>query len=67
MSPVPVLLRGGAPWIKTGSDGVIIQQRDGSNFNGEYQLAVSGGKLYWWDYGNSQYGFSMTSTKECHR
>ncbi len=48
-------------WIKTSSDGVIIQQRDGSNFNGEYQLAVSGGKLYWWDYGNSQYGFSMTS------
>jgi uncharacterized repeat protein (TIGR01451 family) len=50
-------------WVKTTSDGVIIQQRDPSNFNGEYQLAVSGGKVYWWDFGNSQYGFNFTSNK----
>ncbi|MFI5457323.1 MAG: choice-of-anchor Q domain-containing protein [Isosphaerales bacterium] len=50
-------------WIKTGSDGLIIQQRDASNFNGEYVLSVSGGKIYWWDFGNSQYGFNMYSTK----
>jgi hypothetical protein len=50
-------------WIKTSSDGVIIQQRDPSNFNGEYQLAVQAGKVYWWDYANGQYGFQITSTR----
>jgi uncharacterized repeat protein (TIGR01451 family) len=52
-----------AAWIKTTSDGVIIQQRDASNFNGEYQLAVSGGKVYWWTFGNGQYGFNFTSNR----
>ena len=48
-------------WIKTNSDGLIIQQRDASNFNGEYVLAVVNGKLNFWDFGNSEYGFNMTS------
>ncbi len=50
-------------WIKTSSDGVIIQQRDPNNSNGEYQLAVQGGKVYWWDNANGQYGFQITSTR----
>ncbi|MGD0040477.1 MAG: LamG-like jellyroll fold domain-containing protein, partial [Isosphaeraceae bacterium] len=50
-------------WIKTSSDGVIIQQRDPNNSNGEYQLAVQGGKVYWWDNANGQYGFQVTSTR----
>ena len=50
-------------WIKTGSDGLIIQQRDASNFNGEYVLAVVGGKINFWDFGNSEYGFNMTSNE----
>ena len=50
-------------WIKTGSDGLIIQQRDASNFNGEYVLAVIGGRLNFWDFGNSQYGFNITSNR----
>jgi hypothetical protein len=50
-----------AAWIKTSSDGVIIQQRDASNFNGEYVLAVISGKINFWDFGNSEYGFNMTS------
>ena len=50
-------------WIKTTSNGVIIQQRDPDNCNGEYQLAVVGGKVYWWDNANGQYGFQITSTR----
>jgi uncharacterized repeat protein (TIGR01451 family) len=51
-------------WVKTtGADGVIIQQRDPANFNGEYVLAVSGGKVNWWDYGGGQFGFNFTSKK----
>ena len=50
-------------WIKTTSNGVIIQQRDANNYNGEYVLAVAGGKVNFWDYGNSQYGFNITSNK----
>ncbi len=50
-------------WIKTGSDGLIIQQRDASNFNGEYVLAVVGGRVNFWDYGNSEYGFNFTSNR----
>ena len=50
-------------WIKTSSDGVIIQQRDPNNCNGEYLLAVQGGKVYWWDNANGQYGFQITSTR----
>ena len=48
-------------WIKTTSDGVILQQRDAGVSNGEYQLAVSGGKVYWWSFSNGQYGFNFTS------
>ena len=50
-------------WIKTSSDGVIIQQRDPSNYNGEYQLAVQGGKLYWTVYGNNEFDFQITSNR----
>ena len=42
---------------------MIIQQRDASNFNGEYVLAVVGGKINWFTYGASQYGFNVTSAK----
>ena len=48
-------------WIKTSSDGVIIQQRDPNNFNGEFGLSVLGGKINWWEYGDGQYGFNITS------
>ena len=50
-------------WIKTTSDGDIIEQRDANNFNGEYVLQVVGGKVVFWDYGDSQYGFNISSTK----
>jgi len=52
-----------AAWIKTTSAGeqVIIQQRDVSSFNGEYQLQVLGGKVNFWTFGNGQYGFDLTS------
>ncbi len=52
-----------AVWIKTTSNGVIIQQRDASNFNGEYQLAVTGGKVSWTTFGNDQYGYNFTSNE----
>jgi uncharacterized repeat protein (TIGR01451 family) len=29
--------------------------------DGEYQLAVSGGKVYWWSFGGGQFGFNFTS------
>ena len=49
-------------WIKTTSaSGVIIQQRDANNFNGEYQVALSGGKVSFFVYGNSEYDFDMIS------
>jgi uncharacterized repeat protein (TIGR01451 family) len=50
-------------WIRTTSDGVIINQRDPANFNGEYVLAVTGGKLSWATFGNNQYGFNFTSNQ----
>jgi|GEM_PF-5680523 len=50
-------------WIKTGSDGVIIQQRDLNHVNGEYVLSVSGGKVLFWSYGNDQYGFNFVSNR----
>ena len=50
-------------WIKTTSDGDIIEQRDANNFNGEYVLQVVGGKVVFWTYGDNQYGFNITSTK----
>ncbi|MHB1557671.1 MAG: LamG-like jellyroll fold domain-containing protein, partial [Isosphaeraceae bacterium] len=49
-------------WIKTtGSSGVIIQQRDPNNFNGEYQLGLSGGKVSFSVYGSYEYDFQMLS------
>ncbi len=43
-------------WIKTTSaSGVIIQQRDPNNYNGEYQVALTGGKVTFFVYGNSEY------------
>ena len=49
-------------WIKTTSaSGVIIQQRDPNNFNGEYQVALSGGKVTFFVYGNNEYEFQMVS------
>ena len=52
-----------AVWIKTTSDGDIIEQRDANNFNGEYVLQVVGGKVAWWTYGDSQYGFNLTGSR----
>ena len=41
-------------WIKTtAANGVIVQQRDANNYNGEYQLSVTGGKVAFAVYGNS--------------
>ncbi len=50
-------------WIKTSSNGVIIQQRDPNNYNGEYVLAVSGGKVLFWTFGDNQYGFNFSSNR----
>ena len=53
-----------AAWIKTlNTGGVIIQQRNGG-YNGEYVLMVSReGKLRWFSYGDSAYGFYFNSIK----
>ncbi len=49
-------------WIKTtSSSGVIIQQRDANNFNGEYQVALSGGKVSFFVYGSYEYDVNMIS------
>jgi hypothetical protein len=49
-------------WIKTTSaSGVIIQQRDANNFNGEYQVALAGGKVVFAVFGNSEYDVNMSS------
>ena len=49
-------------WIKTTSaNGVIIQQRDANNYNGEYQVALSGGKVTFFVFGSSEYDFDFTS------
>jgi uncharacterized repeat protein (TIGR01451 family) len=51
-----------AAWVKTtASNGVILNQRDPNNFNGEYGLSVSGGQVNWYTYGNYQYGFNFNS------
>jgi uncharacterized repeat protein (TIGR01451 family) len=51
-----------AVWIKTtAAGGMILNQRDANNFNGEYALALSGGKVSWSTYGNNQFGFAFTS------
>jgi uncharacterized repeat protein (TIGR01451 family) len=54
-----------ATWIRTTStNGTILNQRDVNNFNGEYMLSVdSHGKINWYTYGNSQYGFNITSNQ----
>ena len=51
-----------AAWVKTSSNGVIIQQRNGG-FNGEYQVQVKNGKTNFWEYGDLQYGFNINSIK----
>jgi len=49
-------------WIKTtSSSGVIIQQRDANNYNGEYMVSLSGGKVSFFVYGNSEYDVNMIS------
>ena len=48
-------------WIRTTSDGVILQQRDPNHFNGEYILSVVGGRVYFATYGNFQYGVNFQS------
>jgi hypothetical protein len=48
---------------QTTSGGTIIQQRDPGNFNGEYVLQVTGGKVGWSTYGNGQYGLNFVSTR----
>ena len=48
-------------WIKTTSDGMIINQRDVNNVNGEYVLQVAGGKINWYTHGDSTPGFNITS------
>lgn len=51
-------------WVKTtAANGVIIQQRDASNFNGEYVLAVSNGLANFWAYGNGQLDFNFSSSR----
>jgi uncharacterized repeat protein (TIGR01451 family) len=50
-------------WIRTSSDGMIINQRDANNFNGEYVLQVQSGKINWYTYGNNQYAFDLTSNQ----
>jgi hypothetical protein len=50
-----------AAWVRTSADGVIVQQRDAGQSNGQYQLAVSGGKVYFWTYAGGAYGFNFTS------
>jgi hypothetical protein len=53
-----------AAWVKTTSatGQVVIQQRDATAFDGEYQLRVkSDGNVYWWSYGEGQNGFQVTS------
>ncbi len=50
-------------WIKTTSDGMIINQRDVNNVNGEYVLQVAGGKINWATHGDSTPGFNITSNR----
>ena len=50
-------------WIKTTADGVIINQRDANNYDGEYYLAVSGGKINWSIFGGGTSEFNFTSNR----
>lgn len=49
-------------WIKTSSDGVVINQRDMNNYNGEYVLSVGGGKIVWNTFGGMA-GFNVVSNR----
>jgi len=52
-------------WVKTTAtrDQVIIQQRSSSVYDGEYQLRLQpDGTVQWWTYGDSQFGFQVTSS-----
>jgi uncharacterized repeat protein (TIGR01451 family) len=51
-----------ALWVKTtATAGMILNQRDAANYNGEYALQLSAGKLNWSTYDGGQYGFSFNS------
>ncbi|CAM6100876.1 unnamed protein product [Calypogeia fissa] len=55
-------------WVKLpmahSEDGVIIQQRDGTDCNGEYQLIVRhDGKPSFWVYGNESYQFELATDR----
>lgn len=53
-------------WIKTTAtaDGIIVQQRDASGYNGEYMFSVnSTGKLNFMVYGNGAYQFDFATTQ----
>ena len=58
-------------WVATtDSEGVILQQRSATVYDGEYALSVGGvlvagnaGKVCWATFGDSQYGFNFCSTK----
>ncbi|RYD67800.1 MAG: hypothetical protein EOP83_02025 [Verrucomicrobiaceae bacterium] len=53
-----------AAWIKTtaSANGIIIQQRDATGYNGEYMFSVnSSGKLNFMVYGNGAYQFSFAT------
>ena len=54
-----------AAWIKTAATntGVIMQQRDSANYNGEYRLSVNGtGTVEFMVYGDGAYQFDITTT-----
>jgi len=53
-------------WIKTTkTNGVIIQQRSSSGYNGEYVFLVNAeGKLKWFSYGDNADGFNFVSVKK---
>ena len=54
-----------AAWIKTTSTnlGVIMQQRDAANYNGEYRLSINGaGTVEFMLYGDGAYQFDFTTT-----
>ncbi len=53
-----------AAWVKTtATGGMILNQRDPTNYNGEYALSLNGGKVAWSTFGNNQSGFNVTSNE----
>ncbi len=53
-------------WIRTTAvtNGIILQQRDATNYNGEYQLGVNpNGTVNFYLYGNGGYQFNLTTTQ----